>query len=96
MLGNRVCFSLGDRTYIVPKRRRVTSKKGEDLNYTAADSRDLKQDADVVNCDLLNKVTGCTIKIYRTIIVLVILCGCETWSLLPREEHRLRVLRIGC
>jgi hypothetical protein len=31
------------------------------------------------------------IKIYRTIIVPVVLCGCETWSLTLREEHRLRV-----
>jgi hypothetical protein len=33
------------------------------------------------------------VKIYRTIILLV-LYGCETWSLTLREEHRLRVLRI--
>ena len=31
------------------------------------------------------------IKIYRTIILLVVLYGCETWSLTVREEHRLRV-----
>jgi hypothetical protein len=29
--------------------------------------------------------------IYRTIIWPVVLCGCETWSLTLREEHRLRV-----
>ena len=34
------------------------------------------------------------IKIYRTIILPVVLYGCETWSLILREEHRLRVLRI--
>jgi hypothetical protein len=28
---------------------------------------------------------------YRTIIVPVVLYGCETWSLTLREEHRLRV-----
>ena len=33
------------------------------------------------------------IKIYRTIILPVVLCGCETWSLTLREECRLRVLR---
>jgi hypothetical protein len=32
------------------------------------------------------------IKIYRSIILLVVLYGCETWSLTLREEHRLRVL----
>jgi hypothetical protein len=31
------------------------------------------------------------VKIYRTIILPVILCGSETWSLTIREEHRLRV-----
>jgi len=30
------------------------------------------------------------IKIYRTIILSVVLYGCETWSLTLREEHRLR------
>jgi len=31
------------------------------------------------------------IKIYRTIILPVVLYGCETWSLTSREERRLRV-----
>jgi hypothetical protein len=31
------------------------------------------------------------VKIYKTIILPAILCGCETWSLTLREEHRLRV-----
>jgi hypothetical protein len=30
------------------------------------------------------------IKTYRTIILLVVLYGCETWSLILREERRLR------
>ena len=30
-------------------------------------------------------------KIYRTIILPVVLCGCETWSLTVREERKLRV-----
>jgi hypothetical protein len=30
-------------------------------------------------------------KIYTTIILHVILYGCETWSLTLREEHRLRM-----
>ena len=30
------------------------------------------------------------IKIYRTIMLLVVLYGCETWSLTLREERRLR------
>jgi hypothetical protein len=31
------------------------------------------------------------VKIYKTTILSVVLCGCETWSLTIREEHRLRV-----
>jgi hypothetical protein len=34
------------------------------------------------------------IKIYRAIILPVVLYGCETWSLTLREERRLRVLGI--
>jgi hypothetical protein len=30
-------------------------------------------------------------RIYKTIILPVILCGCETWSLTLREERKLRV-----
>jgi hypothetical protein len=31
------------------------------------------------------------IKIYKTVILPVVLYGCETWSLILREEHRLRI-----
>jgi hypothetical protein len=31
------------------------------------------------------------IRIYKTIILPVVLYGCETWSLTLREKHRLRV-----
>ena len=31
------------------------------------------------------------LKIYRTIILPVVLCGCKTWSRTLREERRLRV-----
>jgi hypothetical protein len=31
------------------------------------------------------------IKIYKTIIFLLVLHGCETWSLMLREKHRQRV-----
>ena len=36
------------------------------------------------NCNL-------KIKIYRTIVLPVVLYGCETWSLTLREEHSLKV-----
>ena len=32
------------------------------------------------------------IKIHRTIVWTVVLCGCEAWSLTLREEHSLRLL----
>jgi hypothetical protein len=35
------------------------------------------------------------VKIYKTIILPVVLYGCETWSLTLREEHRLRVFENG-
>jgi hypothetical protein len=38
---------------------------------------------------LLEKVK---IKIYETIILPMVLYGCETWSLTLREEHKLRVI----
>jgi hypothetical protein len=33
------------------------------------------------------------VKIYKTIILPVVLYGCDTWSLTLREEHRLRVFK---
>jgi hypothetical protein len=44
---------------------------------------------DLLFSNLLSKNTK--IKIYRCIILPVVLYGCETWSLTLREEHRLRV-----
>jgi hypothetical protein len=35
------------------------------------------------------------VKIYKTIILPVVLYGCETWYLILREEHRLRVFENG-
>ena len=43
----------------------------------------------VLSSRLLSK--NLKIKIYRTIILPVVLYGCETWSLTLREERRLRV-----
>jgi hypothetical protein len=31
------------------------------------------------------------VKIYKTIILTVVLCGCETWSFILREENRWRM-----
>ena len=35
--------------------------------------------------------TNIKINVYRIIILPLVLCGCETWSFILREEHRLRV-----
>ena len=43
----------------------------------------------LLSSSLLSK--NLKIKIYRTIILPVVLFGCETWSLTLREERRLRV-----
>src|SRR5215469_10184143 len=43
----------------------------------------------LLSSSLLSK--NLKIKIYSTIILRVVLYGCETWSLTLREEHRLRV-----
>jgi hypothetical protein len=37
-----------------------------------------------------------TIKIYKSIILRVVLYGCEIWSITLREEHRLKCLRASC
>ena len=45
---------------------------------------------------LLEKILSSLLKVntYKTIILPVIFCGCETWSLTLREEHMLRVFEI--
>jgi hypothetical protein len=35
--------------------------------------------------------TNIKIKIYRTVTLPVVLCGCETWSVTLWEEYRLRM-----
>ena len=40
-----------------------------------------------------NRCKNLKFKIYRTIILPVVLYGCETWSLTLREERRLRVFK---
>jgi hypothetical protein len=46
---------------------------------------------DLLSFSLLSKNTK--IKIYRTIILSVVVYGCEPWSLTLREEQRLRVFK---
>jgi hypothetical protein len=44
-----------------------------------------------LSCSLLS--TNITIKKYRTVILPIVLYGCLTWSLILREERRLRVFQ---
>jgi hypothetical protein len=46
----------------------------------------------LLSSSLLSK--NIKIETYKTIILCIVLCVCETWSFTFREEHRLRVLRI--
>jgi len=43
----------------------------------------------LLSSSLLSKIVK--IKIYRIIVLPVVLYGCETWSLTLREERRIRV-----
>jgi hypothetical protein len=52
--------------------------------------------ADLLSCSaesFVFSLLSCFIQIktYRTIILPVVLYGCETWSLMLKEEHRLRM-----
>jgi hypothetical protein len=40
---------------------------------------------------LCSRLQSRNVKVYKTIILPLVLYGCETWSLVPREEDRLRV-----
>jgi hypothetical protein len=53
------------------------------------ESRLSSENAESFVFQLLSK--NLKIKIYRTIILPIVLCGCETWFLSLREECRLRV-----
>ncbi|KAJ4438379.1 hypothetical protein ANN_14324 [Periplaneta americana] len=43
----------------------------------------------LLSSSLLSK--NLKVRIYKTVILSVVLCGCKTWTLTLREEHRLRV-----
>ena len=47
----------------------------------------------IIRCRMFSRLLSKTlnIKIHRTIILPVVLYGCETWSLTLREERKLRV-----
>jgi len=49
-----------------------------------------REEENLLSSRLLSK--NLKIKIYRTIILCVVLYGCKTWSLILREERKLRLL----
>jgi hypothetical protein len=49
----------------------------------------IKSRIKVLSSRLLSK--NVKIRIYKTAILSVVLCGCEIWSLTLRKEHRLKV-----
>ncbi|KAJ4432464.1 hypothetical protein ANN_21083 [Periplaneta americana] len=48
----------------------------------------------LLSSSLLSK--NLKVRIYKTVILPVVLYGCETWTLALREEHRLRVFENKC
>jgi hypothetical protein len=48
-----------------------------------------------MTCSFKDVYLHVKVKTYKTIILPVVLCGYETWSLTSREEHRLRVFENG-
>jgi hypothetical protein len=46
----------------------------------------------LLSSHLLSKILK--IEVEKTMILIVLLCGCESWSLTPKEEHRMRVFEI--
>ena len=65
----------------IPFRRKLRADKSGNVCYHTV--------RNLLSFSLLTK--NLKIKIYRTIILPVVLYGCETWSLTFRKEHRLRV-----
>jgi hypothetical protein len=65
----------------VPHRNNVTIHCGALTQYEAVQN--------LLSSRLLSK--NVNIRIYKTIILPVVLYGCEIWSLTLRQQHRLRV-----
>ena len=61
----------------------------DSIAYRPARSQSLYQLSYPAHCNNMYVIKK--MKVYGTIILPVVLCGCETWSLTVREERRLRV-----
>jgi len=78
---------------------RYLGKTLTDQNYIQEEIKCRLKSGNVCHYSLQNLLSSSLlyknliIKIYRTIILPFVLYECETWSLILREERRLRVLR---
>jgi hypothetical protein len=61
------------------------------INIKVITSTILEVSVLVLLMGFISAIKKLKIRIFKTIILPVILYGCETWSLALREEHRLRV-----
>ena len=81
-------LSFADLKYTLPRKREKKLKYNQIRNLheevQIPDQRFKKKSVTKANKNF-------KIKIYRTIILPVVLYGCESWSLTLREERRLRV-----
>ena len=66
----------------IPEETKSSSKSGNACYHS---------EQNLFSSRLLSK--NLKIKIYRTIILHVVLCGCETWSLILMEERKLRLFK---
>jgi hypothetical protein len=90
MIGNRSYENVVQFTYlgmIATNQNLVQEEMKRRLNLSNACYHPVQN---LLSSDLLPK--NVKIKIYKTIILPLVLYGCETLSLTLREEHRLRVL----
>ena len=72
---------------------------GKTLTYQNSIQKEMKsrwKSGNICYHSTQNLLSSIKIKIYRIIILPIVLYGCETWSLTLREGRRLKVLRIGC
>jgi len=77
------CFEIGTT---LTKQNSIQGEIKSKLNSGDACNHSVQN---LLSASLLSK--NVEIKIYRTIILPVVLCGCEAWLLTLREERRVRV-----
>ena len=87
--GSTVCLSVQKHFNCVNKISATNSIPEEIKSRLRSGNACCHSVQNLLSSRLLSK--NLKIKIYRTIILYVILYGCETWSLTLREERKLRV-----